>query len=346
MATCATRSASRRARVAEAVASRGAAAVATGPLGALSHDELGVIVDGLADPLQPIVAVALSSTCLGLRTPLRAALEVLKERHARAVALCRKLDSGYKFLTGAVGRDGFSCAALRDKSHLTCVFARWEVYKGSRSLNSVDMATLGTILPWMPKLEELYLRDSGIDNAGMQALCEGLVPLARGSMPALYYVDLMFNEIGPSGAEALAATLCKLPGLNVLNLGQNPFGDQGMAALAMPLRKLPHLLVLNIEQTDIGDDGLDSLLANLSKDDFKELEDLELFNDELTGAGKDGRGADGAAPTRGYAALASALVDGAMPQLQCVPLADLGARMAMADKADALEARGIYLHHV
>ena len=52
---------------------------------ALSHDELGVIVDGLADPLQPAVAVALSSTCLGLRTPLRAALEVLKDRHARDV---------------------------------------------------------------------------------------------------------------------------------------------------------------------------------------------------------------------------------------------------------------------
>ena len=58
---------------------------------ALSHDELGVIVDGLADPLQPVVAIALSSTCKGLRTPLQAALEVLKERHARAVALCRKV---------------------------------------------------------------------------------------------------------------------------------------------------------------------------------------------------------------------------------------------------------------
>jgi len=45
----------------------------------LSHDALGVIFDGLADPLQPVVAVAFSSTCLGLRTPLRAALEVLKE---------------------------------------------------------------------------------------------------------------------------------------------------------------------------------------------------------------------------------------------------------------------------
>ena len=39
MATRATRSASRRVRLVEAVA--------TGPLGALSHDELGVIFDGL-----------------------------------------------------------------------------------------------------------------------------------------------------------------------------------------------------------------------------------------------------------------------------------------------------------
>ena len=49
---------------------------------ALSHDELGVIVDGLADPLQPVVAVALSSTCLGLRTPLQAALEAAAAERA------------------------------------------------------------------------------------------------------------------------------------------------------------------------------------------------------------------------------------------------------------------------
>ena len=58
---------------------------------ALSHDELGVIFDGLANPLQPVIAVAFSSTCLGLRTPLQAAIEVLMGRHARAVVLCRKV---------------------------------------------------------------------------------------------------------------------------------------------------------------------------------------------------------------------------------------------------------------
>ena len=64
MAARATRSASRSARSSDD-ASRCLVL-------ALSHDELGVIVDGLADPLQPVVAVALSSTCLGLRTPLLA----------------------------------------------------------------------------------------------------------------------------------------------------------------------------------------------------------------------------------------------------------------------------------
>ena len=86
MAARATRSASRKARTAEAVA--------TGPLGALSHDELGVIFDGLSDPLQPVVAVAFSSTCLGLRTPLRAALEVLRQQHEKAKALCHKVAWG------------------------------------------------------------------------------------------------------------------------------------------------------------------------------------------------------------------------------------------------------------
>ena len=63
MAARATRSTSRAARLTEAVA--------TGPLGALSHDELGVVFDGLADPLQPVVVVAFSSTELGERLDIR-----------------------------------------------------------------------------------------------------------------------------------------------------------------------------------------------------------------------------------------------------------------------------------
>jgi len=137
----ATRSASRKARVAEAVS--------TGPLGALSHDELGVIVDGLADPLQPVVAVALSSTCKGLRTPLLAALEVLRERHEKAVALSRKLDK--------------SCAGVRGAERL----------HGVGPLVADDAATLGMILRTngLPCLKDLNLGYNGFGDAGVQGRC-------------------------------------------------------------------------------------------------------------------------------------------------------------------------------
>ena len=90
---------------------------------ALSHDELGVIVDGLADPLQPVVAVALSSTCLGLRTPLLTALKKLKKRYKRAKKLCRKVHT--------------SCAELRVAEELD-----W--YR--KGLTTDDVATLAKIL--------------------------------------------------------------------------------------------------------------------------------------------------------------------------------------------------------
>ena len=127
---------------------------------ALSHDELGVIVDGLADPLQPVVAVALSSTCLGLRTPLQAALEVLKERHARAVALCRKVQT--------------SCTELRDAEQL-----EWN----DKRLTTDSMATLAMILQTngLPRLRQLFLSNNGFGDAGMQALCIASVWACRAS---------------------------------------------------------------------------------------------------------------------------------------------------------------------
>ena len=160
MAARATRSATRKARLTEAVA--------TGPLGALSHDELGVIVDGLADPLHPVVAVALSSTCLGLRTPLRAALEVLKERHARAMALCFK--ARVFFLDFSPSKCCVTCADVRVAKKL-----EWQ----HKDLTADDMATLGMILRTnrLPKLLRLRLDGNVFAVAGMRALCEGLLSL-------------------------------------------------------------------------------------------------------------------------------------------------------------------------
>ena len=146
MAARATRSASRKVRGAD----EAVAAVATG---SLSHDELGVIFDGLADPLQPVVAVALSSTCLGLRTPLRAALEVLQQRRAKAKELCPKL---YTILGGV--DDDFedekdrlqrvqSCTELSEATEL-------EVYE---ILTIDNVRTLGMLMPWMSRLKWLIL---------------------------------------------------------------------------------------------------------------------------------------------------------------------------------------------
>jgi len=230
---------------------------------ALSHDELGVIFDGLADPLQPVVAVALSSTCLGLRTPLRPALEVLKERHERAVALCRKL---YK-----------SCAELRSAEGLN----------GIGRLVADHMATLGMILRTngLPCLRDLYLGGSGLGDAGVQALCEGL---GCGAAPSLRTLGLSNNNLGPAGAEALAAALGRgaMPKIEMLNLlGGNPIGNQGVAALAAPLRKMPALNQLFLTRCEIGDEGVASLVDNLGKDDFKALVMLDLDGNLVTDVG-------------------------------------------------------------
>ena len=275
MAPRTTRSASRAARLAEAVA--------TGPLGALSHDELGVIFDGLADPLQPELAVALSSTCLGLRTPLRAALQLLKGRHGRAKALCRKL--------------GGCCAGMR----LASVLVREE-----EDVTAYDMATIGMVLRTngLPQLVKVRLNECSFGDAGMLALFEGM---GHGAAPSLTKVSLNCNDIGPAGAEALAAALRRgaMPNLQGLFIGDNPLGDAGAAALATHLRKLPGLCMLELDNSGIGDEGVASLLDNLGKDDFKNLKQLWLDGSD-----------EGTMTSKGLATLVSVLNSGAMPKLE------------------------------
>jgi len=298
MAARATRSASRKARVAEAVA--------TGPLGALGHDELGVIFDGLADPLQPVVAVALSSTCLGLWAPLRAALGVLKERHERAKALCRKLGDCHP--GSCPSWVEMSCAGLAAAEVLSVP---------NRSLAVDDMATLGMILRTngLPRLRELRLFGNDLGDAGVQTLCEGL---GRG-LASLRSLVLGGTGFGPAGAAAVAAALRSgvMRRLEVLYLNHNPIDEQSAAALAAALRKLPALKMLNLDACAIGDEDVASLVDNLGKDDFKALESINLYGNKLTDAGR--------------AKLAEAIDAGGLPNLRnCI-----GANQAR----DALERR-------
>jgi len=257
-----------------------------------------IIVDGLADPLQPVVAVALSSTCLGLRTPLRAALDVLKERHEKANALCRKLDNQ-------------SCAEVRGAARL----------QGSSLLVANDAATLGMILRTngLPRLQQLFLGNNGLGDAGMQALRGGL---GRGAAPSLRILALSDNNFGPAGAETLAAALSSVakPNLVTLYLHHNPIGNPGVAALAAPLRKMPALTELSLNGCEIGDEGVASLFADLGKDDFKALQHLWLSNNKITDAG--------------VAKLLAALDAGGLPKLVNVPfLLDSNPASAVAVEA-------------
>ena len=260
----------------------------------VSHDELDVIVDGLADPLQPVVAVALSSTCKGLRTPLLAALEVLKA----AAALCHKVKT--------------SCAEMRDVERLDLRG------KGPMSttdddfvtvlLTADDFATLGMLLPkWLPRLQRLALAGHHVGDVGIRALCADLGP---GAASSLLCLDLEHNQFGPAGAEVLAAALRMgaMPKLEQLYLEYNPIGKQGVSALAAPLRKLPRLGHLHLSACFIGDEGVASLVANLGRDEFEKLESLYIHNNALTDAG--------------CATLIAAVKSGAMPHMRDLAVYD------------------------
>ena len=311
MAARATRSASRAAaHTALSERIRDAEAAATGPLGALSHDELGVIFDGLADPLQPTVAVALSSTCLGLRTPLWAALEVLKERYERAVALCRR---------GAMHPKMLSPASLSDQTYLAFY-----------SISDESMATLGMILRLhgLPRLKVLELFSASNGSSGMISLCEGMGP---GSLPALTHLNFENNRAGPAGAEALATAFSKgaMPRLERLCLLVYQFGKRGWAALAKPLRRLPGLCYLDLDSTGLCDEGLASLVANLGKDKFKALKSLNLQGNQVGDLG--------------CRSLVMAIVGGRMPLLETLDLyenpASQAAQQSVLDAVRSLSYR-------
>ena len=231
---------------------------------ALSHDALGVIVDGLADPLQPVIAVALSSTCKGLRTSpvLERARLILMQRHFRAVALCETMVMSCEELSYA------------------------EVLEYGDSLDADDLATLGMIVrtSGLPRLHCLDLSRNFFGNAGLRELCKGL---GCGAAPSLITVDISYNGFCLTGAEALAAVLLggAMPKLATLCINDNHIGNQGIAALVAPLRKLPALKTLNLTNCEIGDEGVASLVDNLDKNEFKRLERIWLKDNLVTDAG-------------------------------------------------------------
>jgi len=264
---------------------------------ALSHDELGVIFDGLADPLQPVVAVTFSSTCKGLRTPplLERARFILMERHFRAQVLCRKLGQCHHDEASDSMVD-MTCLRMREAEVLRLGLGP------PQDEEFVVPATLGMIMRTngLPRLQRLVLYNNYFGDEGAEALFEGLGP---GSLPSLVELDLECNNLGPAGAEVLAAALRRgaMPNLETLDLCINTLGNQGFAALAPQIRKLPALSRLAVNSCGLNDTDVASLFGNLGKDEFKALARADLEENLLT--------------NKGCAALVEAVKAGAMPCL-------------------------------
>lgn len=235
---------------------RDVVALATGPFGVLSHDELGEIADTLADPLRPVDAVSLSSTCKGLRMPLWAGLAALEQLHGKARKLCHKV--------------GMSPTELATTNTLS-----WS----DKLLTAEDVGTVSMLLPWLPRVKFLFLGCP--DASSMRALCEGM---ARDAAPQLELIHLA-HRIDSAGALSLAAALRTgaLPKLRHVWLEFGLVDSQGMAALSASLRMLPSLT--NLHFWDIGDEHVGLLLANLSANDFEVLEGIRFDSSNLTDVG-------------------------------------------------------------
>jgi len=302
------------ARYMPATRSRTRAAASRCHLLVLSHDELGVIFDGLADPLEPVIAASFSNTCKGLRAPLRAALEVLEQQHARAVALCCKV--GWVLSPNPWVLSPTS--ALLYESVL-----RWE----SKGLNAEDMVTLGMILRMngLPRLRRLYLHENNLGDAEVEALCDAM---GRGTQGYELFLGLQSNAIGPAGAKALAAAFRRgaMRKLEGLDLATNPLGREGLAALAPELRRLPNLIELFVEDANLDDVAVSSLVADLGKDDYKQLETLNLGNDNQNISSVRSLITDA-----GEAKLAAAIDAGGLPKLEELRFpAKMGGSLALA----------------
>ena len=130
----------------------------------LPTDLLDRVVDGIADPLEPAAAVALSSSCKGLRALLRAILERLRRQHNEATEFCH---SAVFLGEGGEGASSWLQNTLELSLDPEVV---WEDVDGLcvERLNTQDITTLAMILRTngLPRLQRLYLGKNLFNNEG------------------------------------------------------------------------------------------------------------------------------------------------------------------------------------
>jgi hypothetical protein len=287
-------------------------------LSKLSGDEQGIILGQLRNRLEPRLAMYFSSASTELRALLPPAVrQQLRDDHEVAAALCVKM--GMR-----------SCKELREAT---------QIHFFDRGLSAADLATLGLLGPVLPALERLILEDSSGSAGpdGVTRLAEGLT---SGALLVVTFLCLSGLHVGDAGASALAAALDRgaLPRLADLFLTSAAIGDAGLVALAPALRRRPALYCIYLFGNPFGDEGLAALVAPpppagtppLPAGGLKKLRVLSLDYTQVSDAG--------------CAALAAALVSGALPALEKLTLDDIPASAAAKEAVHAaLALKVLYL---
>ena len=274
----------------------------------LGDDALGVVLEGLCNPLEPRNAVGLGSVSHRLRALTQALREQLRTEHEVVAALCRTL--GLR-----------SCKELREAKKVDWgnndLFALGSYGRrvARRHSATADLTTLGTLGLLLPALQRLSLacfpgHDSvqqlaaGLGAGALPAVTElGIggvragdavasalaAALGRGALPRLKILRLNSTGIGDVGLVALAPALRRLPALEHLYLAGNPFGDEGLAALVAPpppqagappppTGGLTKLKMLDLHDTQVSDSGCTTLAAALDSGTLPALEDICSFD--------------------------------------------------------------------
>ena len=238
----------------------------TGPLGALSHDEVGVVVQALADPLEAHIAVALASTCCGLRAPTAEMLAELKRQAIAVRQLCERLNCNFSSLRGVTKISVLEghCEIVGKLLGNDCLTELEEIFMcynhSAAADDSLTRVFAGLTSGALPKLRRLALGCSGISNAGASVLAAAF---RRGAMPNLKTLDLGINHMTSAGLVALVPSL---PSLTTLGVDTNRIDDQGLANFLVvpPTGVLASLRRLYLSGNgELSDAGLNALIDGL-----------------------------------------------------------------------------------
>eukprot|EP00930_Biecheleria_cincta_P057262 TRINITY_DN43232_c0_g1_i1.p1 TRINITY_DN43232_c0_g1~~TRINITY_DN43232_c0_g1_i1.p1 ORF type:complete len:953 (+),score=140.32 TRINITY_DN43232_c0_g1_i1:61-2919(+) len=148
------------------------------------------------------------------------------------------------------------------------------------AVGPVGAKALANALP-SSSLEELILYDTCLGSEGVIALSTAL---QEAEMPTLKRLDVAYNQIDRTGAEALAGLLrCSRCMLQWLSVSQNRVGQEGADAIASSLVENKELKELRMGTNDLGPDGVKGLAQALKRNTT--LESLHLRHNSIADNG-------------------------------------------------------------